>query len=132
MDRRAFVAALAVVVWGCGRTVPATEEDRTRAHAACAKDHEYQASESAEAEKALDAYCAHADCPGKANVTALCIFRDASGGPLAEVNSTIRSGDTEAEEAVCKTVRTSGAIASFVPLDVYCKNDKRCMACGGP
>lgn len=115
---------------GCAKTAPATEDDKAKAHAACAMDVQYQASESAEAEKTLDAYCAHADCPGKPTITALCIFRDPGGAPLAEINSTIQPRDTANEEAACDTVRASGAISMFQDLDLYCKNDKRCMTCG--
>ena len=123
-----LLAALAMI--GCRKTAPATDDDRARAHAACAKDKEYQAAESAEAEAALETYCAHAECPGKSMITALCIFRDTGGAPLAEINSTIVPRDTANEEATCNTVRASGAIPQFEDLDLYCKNDKRCMACG--
>ncbi len=128
--RTAAIVSLLVSA-GCARTTTATDDDRTRAHARCAKDPEYQADESAKAEKAFAAHCAKNACAGKEWIAALCIYRKPSGGsPLAEIESTIAQGDTESEEAACHTVRASGAVASFFPLDVYCKGGKRCMACG--
>ena len=130
MLRTAAVVTLLLSA-GCARTSAATDDDRTRAHARCAKDPEYQADESAKAEKALAAHCAKKECAGKEWIAALCIYRKPSGGsPLAEIESTIARGDTASEEAACHTVRASGAVASFFPLDVYCKGGKRCMACG--
>lgn len=127
--RPALVASLLFVL-ACTKTTTATEDDKTRAHARCAKDHEFQATESATAEKDLATYCAKGSCPGQEWIAALCIYRDSGGGPVAEIEATIAPGDSASEEAVCHAVRASHAVASFMPLDVYCKGGKRCMACG--
>lgn len=125
------LGVLALALTACGRSTPATEADKSRAHAKCKADKEYQAKESEDAEKALDAHCARAACPGKPMIAALCVFRDKTGSPVAEIDSTVAPRDVTTEEAVCDTVRAANAVASFMPIDLYCANDKRCMTCGG-
>ena len=132
MLRTAAVVSLLVSA-GCARTTTATDDVDLPlgTFEPSAKDPEYQADESAKAEKALAAHCAKKECAGKEWIAALCIYRKPSGGsPLAEIESTIARGDTASEETACHTVRASGAVASFFPLDVYCKGGKRCMARG--
>ncbi len=130
LSLRWLALASVLLLSACAKTTVATDDDKTRAHARCAKDTEYQASESADAEKTFADHCAKNACPGKDYVAALCVYRDPGGGPIAEVESTIAKGDSENEQAVCHSVRAASAVARFVPLDVYCKDGKRCMACG--
>lgn len=128
------VLGFACTLTGCFRSsADATESDKTRARAACAKDPEYQEQESEEAETTLARYCADHACPGRAKIAALCVFRSkkAQGGASYEAETTIAPGDSATEQQVCTTVRKAGAVPFFGVLEVYCKNDKRCMTCGG-
>ena len=111
----------------------ATESDKTRAHERCAKDPEYQEKESDDAERRLDKYCSDHDCPGRGKIAALCVFRSnkAQSGASYEVETTIAPGDSTTEQQVCTTIRKASAYPFFGVIEVYCKNDKRCMTCGG-